>query len=223
MIEVMRANSRRKALDQAPLPMTPATVAARQLAAVDWARVVATTGCLALAGAGALYFSTYAPKPLSEPEQASSRARSLANCGAGMFDVVPHDARCPRFDAIALDTSEAGCMPACAAYTLTLHADGKAVLEVRAPEAERGHFEASISDYEFRELANVLALLDLDRRGHFVPPQPDVDSFALRGGCGGKWSFNANLGGAAGETEAVAKCLAAVKQRADWSLVVPKK
>jgi hypothetical protein len=219
MIEVMRANSRRKALDPAP----QRTAAARQLAAVDWARVVATTGCLALAGAGALYFSTYAPKPLSAQEQATSRARSLANCGAGMFDVVPHDAHCPRFDAIALDSNEGGCMPACNAYTLTLHANGEAVLEVRAPEAERGRYEASISDYEFRELANVLASLDLGRRGHLVPAPPDVDAHELRGGCGGKWSFSANLGGAPGETEAVAQCLAAVRKRADWSLVVPEK
>jgi hypothetical protein len=196
---------------------------AGRLANVDWARVVGTSGCLALLGAGALYFSTYAPKPLSAQEQASSRARSLANCGAGMFDVVPHDARCPRFDAIALETSEGGCLPACAAYTLTLHADGKAVLEVRAPEAERGRYEASVSDYEFRELSNLLAALELERVGHLVPAPPDAGSYALRGGCGGTWSFSANLGGAPGETEQMAQCLVAVKQRADWSLVVPKK
>jgi hypothetical protein len=192
-------------------------------AAIDWARVVATSGCLALVAAGALYFSTYAPKPMSALEQASSRARSLANCGAGMFDVVPHEARCPRYDAIALESSAGGCLPACDAWTLTLHADGKAVLDVRAPEADRGHYEASVSDYEFRELSNLLASLELERVGHLVPPPPDAGSYALRGGCGGTWAFSANLGGAPGETEAVAQCLVAVKQRADWSLVLPKK
>jgi hypothetical protein len=195
----------------------------RRIADIDWARVVATSGCLALVGAGALYFSAYAPKPLGAQAQASSRARSLANCGAGMFDVVSHDARCPRFDAIALESSEGGCLPACNAYTLTLHADGKAVLDVRAPEAERGRYEASVSDYEFRELSNLLAALELERVGHLVPSPPDAGSYALRGGCGGTWSFSANLGGAPGETEAMAQCLAAVKQRADWSLVVPEK
>lgn len=193
----------------------------RRLAAVDWARVLATSACLALAGAGALYFSTYAPKPFSAQERASSRARSLAGCGAGMFDVVPHDARCPRFEAIALDIDNTGCLPACDAYTLTLHADGKAVLEVRAPEAERGRYEASVGGYEYKELSNLLASLELDRVGHLVPPSPDAVGFELRGGCGGTWSFRANLGAAPGETQAMAQCLAGVKRRADWSLVLP--
>jgi hypothetical protein len=194
-----------------------------RLAAVDWARVAATSACLALAGAAALYFSTYAPKPPGAKEQAASRARSLANCGAGMFDVATHDAACPRFDAIALESSAGGCQPACEAYTLTLHADGRAVLEVRAPESERGRYEASVGAQEYRELSNLLASLELERRGHLVPAAPDAGEYALRGGCGGAWSFNANLGGAPGETEAMAQCLVAVKRRADWSLVVPKR
>jgi hypothetical protein len=196
---------------------------ARRLADVDWARVVATSACIALLAAGALYFSTFAPKPLSAQERASARARSLANCGAGMFDVAPRAAQCPRYDAIALDSAEAGCTPDCDAYTLTLHADGRAVLDVRAPEAGRGRYEASVSDYEFRELSNLLASLELERRGHLLPPADDAGPYALRGGCKGTWSFRANLGGAAGETEAMARCLADVKRRADWSLVVPRR
>ncbi|MGH8030719.1 MAG: hypothetical protein ACREO3_12390, partial [Arenimonas sp.] len=110
---------------------------------IDWANVIATAACLALLGGGALYFSTYRPKPMTAQEAAASRVRNLANCGAGMFDVVPHDAACPRFDAIALDSS--GCWPDCDSYLMTLHADGRAVLDVTGPESERGHYTARVS------------------------------------------------------------------------------
>jgi hypothetical protein len=192
---------------------------------IDWPRIVATSVCLLLAGAGALYFSTYEPKPFSAQELAASRVRNLANCGAGMFDVVPHAATCPRFAAIGMEVGDAGCAPgvsqACEAFTLTLNADGKAELVVRAPAKERGRYEASISSYEFRELSNLFASLALDRRGHVLPSPPDGEQHVVRAGCGEGWTIAANDSSRAGDIAAMERCLLGVKRRADWSLVRP--
>ena len=183
---------------------------------LDWPNIAATTFCLTILVVGALYFSTYMPRPFSEVETSASRTRSLANCGAGMFDVVPHAPSCPTFEAIVLESTPCG--PECEAYTLTLQADGKAVLEVDAPASERGRFVASVGSAQYRELANVLALLELDRRGDLVPPSAGAPGFVLRAGCGGQWPVEANHGSVAGEAEAVQRCLVDVKDRADWSL-----
>jgi hypothetical protein len=183
---------------------------------LGWPNIAATSFCLTFLVVGALYFSTYMPKPFSETEQTSSRTRSLANCGAGMFDVVPHAPQCPAFEAIALESTPCG--PDCEAYTLTLQADGKAVLEVDAPASERGRFVASVGSAQYRELANVLALLELDRRGELVEPAPGAPGFVLRAGCGGQWPVEANHGSVPGEAEAIQRCLVDVKNRADWSL-----
>ncbi len=177
------------------------------LGAIEWANVAATATVLTLLGAGALYFSAFRPKPFSEQELAASKARSLANCGAGMFDVVPHDGTCPRFDAIRMQVDD---------YELTLHADGRAVLDTAWRSGEPDRYSASIGAARFRELSNMVALLRLDRRGHTLPAAPRAGSVNVMAGCGGKWTSAGNVGGAAGEIEAVNRCLHDFRERADW-------
>lgn len=183
---------------------------------ISWPHVVATALSLAFLGIGALYMTTYTPKPFSEQERAASQARVLANCGAGMFDVVPHAARCPRFDAIELQLQP--CVPDCEAFQLGLHADGRAVLDVASPASERGRYTASIGSAHFRELGNLVASLKLEHRGGYDPPPTNESTYVVRAGCDGEWTTTANYGGAPGEIEAVTRCLLEVKQRADWSL-----
>ena len=101
---------------------------------------------------------------------------------------------------------------------MTLHANGRAEIDVFAPEKERGRFYASVSKAEFRELSNLIALLRLDRRGGLVPTPPgEAATPIVRAGCKDEWSVEANAGGAAGEVEGVAQCLVDFRNRADWS------
>jgi hypothetical protein len=173
----------------------------------DWGNVAAAVTVLTLFGAGALYFSAYRPKPFTEQERAAMKARSLANCGAGMYDVVPHDGTCPRFDAIRMQVD---------AYELTLHADGRAVLDTAWRQEEPDRFSARIGAERFRELSNMLALLRLDRRGHTLPATPGTGRVTVMAGCGGAWSSTGNVGGAPGEIEAVEACLHEFREQADW-------
>jgi hypothetical protein len=171
---------------------------------------------LVLLGVAALYFSTYEPKPFSEQELASSRAHNLTRCGAGMFDVVPQAPQCPRFDAIALDVN--ACHdPDCEAFQLTLHADGRAVLDVARPAGDAGRQRAHVSAGEFRELGNLVASLQFDLHGDLARPDPDAPSSRLRAGCEGNWLFEVDRGARPGEIEAVNACLLDFKRRADWS------
>jgi hypothetical protein len=193
--------------------------------ALDWPAIVATAFCLAFLGILALYFSTYAPKEFSEVERNASRARNRTNCGAGMFDVVPHDQFCPRYDAIAL-VSATG-------TTLTLHADGRARLVVSqtgqddplaastAGTLPPGRYEASVDSVAFRELSNFIASYRLDRRGS-IQPDAGADDVQLRAGCNGRWTVDANYGGEAAEVPAIAACLQDFGRRADWSLLADK-
>ena len=174
---------------------------------IEWANVAATATCLLLLGAGALYFTSYRPKPFTEQELAASKRRSLANCGAGMYDVVPHDATCPRFDAIRMEVDD---------YQLTLHADGRAVLDKAWREAEPDRYTGGIGPARFRELANAIALLRLDRRGHLLPDSPNANHVRVMAGCGGAWTSQGDVGGEAGEIEAVHACLAEFREQADW-------
>jgi hypothetical protein len=184
---------------------------------INWPHVIATACCLALLGAGAIYFTTYQVKPFSEIELAASRARTLDNCGAGMFDVVPQATQCPRFDAIVLQQPPcAG--PDCEAFVLSLHADGRAVLDVTAPAADAGRYTARIGAGEYRELANFIASFKLDRLGGFDPAPSEAAAPVVRAGCDGNWTVDVNHGGTPGEVEAIDRCLRDVKRRADWSL-----
>jgi hypothetical protein len=188
---------------------------------INWPHVVATAICLAMLGAGALYFSTYRPKPFSEQELAASQARNLANCGAGMFDVPAQAPNCPRFDAISLRRKP--CTgPGCEGFELTLYADGRAVLEGEGPDQLSGRFHAHVASGEFRELANFIATFRLERRGSYDAPPPDVADELVRAGCNGDWAFAVNDGGRPGEMEAISRCLLDVKRRADWSLDTPE-
>jgi hypothetical protein len=187
----------------------------RALRELEWANIGAAAFCLAFFAASALYFSTYRAKPMSEPEIAASRARAFVNCGAGMFDVVPHDHACPRFDAIGMEVQP--CQPECDAWALTLHADGRAVLDVAAPEPERGRYTARVGSHEYRELSNLVALLRLDTQGHVVPAPPGAEMVpTVRGGCGGRWSSVGNQASKPGELLRAQQCLVAYKDRADW-------
>ena len=187
----------------------------RALRELEWANIGAAVFCLAFFVATALYFSSYRAKPMNEREVAASRARAFANCGAGMFDVVPHDHACPRFDAIGMEVQP--CQPECDAWALTLHADGRAVLDVVAPEADRGRHTARVGAAEYRELANLVALLRLDTQGQVVPPQADAAMVpTVRGGCGGRWSSVGNESSKPGELLRAQQCLVAFKERADW-------
>jgi hypothetical protein len=190
--------------------------------ALDWPAIVATASCLLLLGVLALYFSSYEPKAFSARELAASRTRNMANCGAGMFDVVPHDQACARYDRLALVSGSAS--------VLTLHADGRATLVLSAPREHRagfgaaeilrpGRYEASVDAATFRELANLFAYFHLDRRGSI---QPDAGDFLLRAGCGRTWTVEANFGGDRDESQALRRCLRDFEDRADWSLVVDK-
>jgi hypothetical protein len=194
---------------------------------LDWPAIVATALTATLVGGLALYFSAYAPKEFSATERAASKQRNLANCGSGMFDVVPHDQFCPRYDAIALGSASGR-------EGLTLHADGRAILVVgdydEVAKLPAGRYEASVNAATFRELSNFVASFELDRRGSVQPPlaPPDPDGPAdtpallLRAGCKGKWNFEVNFGGDAGEVPAINACLLDFQRRADWSLLVDK-
>jgi hypothetical protein len=188
---------------------------------INWPHVVATAICLAMLGAIALAITSYEPRPFSPQESAASHARNLANCGSGMFGVSQDEAQCPRFDALSL-RREPCFGPGCDAFELTLHADGRAQLEVTLPEAQAGRFEAHVSGAEFQQLANLVASLQLDRRGNYLP-QSDVSGYRLRAGCGGQWPVDANIGGNPGDIEAVARCLIDVKERADWLEETPER
>jgi hypothetical protein len=182
---------------------------------INWSHVAANTVVLVLLGVAALYFSTYAPKPFSEQELAVSRAHNLTRCGAGMFDVVPHAPQCPKFDAIALDV-DCG-LRDCEPFRLTLHADGRAVLEPPVPRPDVPRQRARISAGEYRELANLVASLQLDLHGDLPHRGPDAPSNRLRAGCDGNWLFEVDRGQRPGDVEAVNACLLDFKRRADWS------
>ena len=176
---------------------------------IRWPEVIASAVCVAGLCLVALYFHSYEPKAFSAADEAASRRRALANCGYGMFDVEPHGTQCAAFDAISIQTP---------GYTMTIRNQGPAELRVVGPAQERGRFEATIPKSEFRRLANLLAMLALDRRGNLAPPAEGGDA-TLRAGCGGTWSVHANQGGEDHEVPGFAMCLDEVKTTTSWDRI----
>lgn len=182
---------------------------------IRWPHVVA--GSLVIAGAAlvGLLVHSFEPEPLSERQRAASKQKYLANCGDGMFDVAPQSVMCPVFDTIAFESWPCA---GCDAYVLTLRADGRATLSEGAPgEIGSPELAADVGEAEFRRLANLVAAMQFDRLGGFVAPAPDAGNQVIKAGCNGDWSFSVNQGGSEGEAAAIARCLHAVKQTADWS------
>lgn len=162
----------------------------------------------------ALLMHSFEPKPLSENQMAASKQRYLANCGEGMFDVSPQAADCPAFDALVLESWPC---PGCEPYILTLHADGRARLDETPFADDSPLLQAHIGSAEFRRLANLVAALQFDRLGGYVEPPADAGNTVIRAGCDGQWSFAVNHGASEDDVAGVARCLHALKQRADWS------
>lgn len=170
-----------------------------------------------MAGFGlfALWINSYVPAPPTERDIAATRALSLANCGAGLFDVATHDSICPAYDMISLEATP--CLGTCESFALTLHADGKAELVGDAPDKSSGNFEANISPAEFRQISNLVASLQLDLRGGYSPPPVDASDTVLKAGCRGQWTIHANYAGERGEFPSLVKCLQDIRNQADWS------
>jgi hypothetical protein len=188
---------------------------AKAVDGIRWPEVIASAVVfvgLVLVG---LYFHSYEPKGFSAAEVAAAQKKALVNCGYSMFDVEPKSIKCPAFDTIRVEVEP--CFgPDCPGYSMTLHANGKAELEVSLPAEEQGTYEGSIDAPDFRRLSNLLATLALDRRGGFSTPPPDVGVTIVRAGCRGEWAVVANHGGEADEVPGYARCLADMKSSISW-------
>jgi hypothetical protein len=182
---------------------------------VRWPEVVASAVVLVGLVVVGLYFHSYEPKGFSDAEVEAAQRKALVNCGYSMFDVEPKSMRCPAFDAISVEV-EPGGGTGLPGYAMTLHADGGAQLDVRAPEADRGAYEGSVDAADFRRLSNLLATLALDRRGGIEPQAQDGGRVLVRAGCRGEWAFTASHGGEAGEVPGYARCLDELKASISW-------
>ena len=188
----------------------------RPMREISWPHVVATALCITLFGWAAIALHSWEPRPLSPAELAAARLRALGACGGGMLDVAPRGATCPADDALSIDVQQP-CTPDCEAYVFTFHDDGRVEMQVTEPAAERGDYYARMPRGEFHELANLVASLQFENRGSLVALGAGEGGVVISARCGRQVAFAANEGGAAGEAEGVAECLADVKQRADWN------
>ena len=172
----------------------------------DWVLALLAGGALASVLATVFFWNAWTPSGPDEAQVADWRQRSLGACRAHP-DLLAHlGLQAAPYDRLMLVTAQ---------YRFTIHRDGRAELHLFAPE-DRRDFTMRIAPADFARLANLVAVLDFERRGSSEGETLD-DEGLMSASIGDREAFQANSTSNGSEYVALVQCMRSLQSEDRWT------